>query len=509
MVMDQDATPPQDPAGPGSEPNPSTPDPPAQGGEPPVGPGQAPGAWQWGGQQWGGGYAGGSEWGRPWGPDPGDRPDWSGQPWGSASAGPDTGYGWGRDPWGGYSPYGPAGYRGYSQGAYPPPPPSPTDYPPTAPHRPHRLVPVAIAVGLVIAVASGVTGAGIGLALRGTPTASNPGGYSPTSGQNPSSGATQNSGGGTANAAAIAAAIDPSVVDIINTLAGGTGIAEGTGIIISSSGEILTNNHVIEGAQSITVQIDGQGPQLASKVVGWDPVDDVALVQIDSVSGLSLKVAPLGDSNSVNVGDSVVAIGNAYGRGGTPAVAAGTITGLDQSITASDGDTSENLSGMIQTDAAIVSGDSGGPLVDAAGKVVGMDTAGSTGQGTGRQGGGVQGFAVPLDAARQIASQIASGHASGSIQIGGGPYIGVVVGDATTQAGALIQAVEPNSPAAKLGLHAGDVIVSVSGSAIASSGDLTTALKTLHPGDTITLGWVDTSGQQQSGSLTLGNGPPR
>jgi S1-C subfamily serine protease len=486
--MNDNTTPPPDPDQTDPEsPSPST-DPSTGGGRPPMDAGAAAG-WAWNGHQWVPGSAGAAGWG---------------QPWSHPSGGFGPAYGWSNDAWGGYPPYG-------SPPGYPPAPGSPADYPPVAPPKPSRMAPVVIAVAIVIALVSGVTGAGIGLALRPSSTTSgssssniaSPGNSSP-------SGTSSSSGASNVNASALAAAIDPSVVDVVNTLAGGAGLAEGTGFIINSSGDILTNNHVIDGAQSVTVQIDGSGPQLAATVLGYDPIDDVALIKINDISGLSLKVAPLGNSDNLTIGAAVVAIGNAYGKGGTPVVVSGTVADLDQSITASDGGTSENLTGMIQMNADIVSGDSGGPLVSAAGKVIGMDTAGTeTGASFSGQSSTTQGFAIPINTALQVAQQIETGQSSGSINVGPGPYIGVKVQDPTTGAGALVDGVEANTPAASAGLQAGDVIVSINGTQLTSSGDLSTALETLHPGESVQIGWVDASGQQHTSSITLASGPPR
>jgi S1-C subfamily serine protease len=352
-----------------------------------------------------------------------------------------------------------------------------------------------IAAGVGIALAAGGVGAGIGLALRGGQSSSG----SP-------------SASGAANPTTIAAAIDPSIVDINDVINGSP--AAGTGIIITSSGEVLTNNHVIAEATNITAQVDGQGPTYSVKVLGYDATDDVALLQIENAP--TLKAAPLGSSSALRVGDQVVALGNAEGRGGTPATASGTVTGLDQTVTASDGATSETLNGTIQVAVDIVPGDSGGPLVDAAGQVVGMDTAGSSSGATVPSGTGssaTTGFAIPIETAMSIAHQIQSRSASGNVVIGGsGPLIGVEVENAPSAAapsgGAVIAQVVAGSPAASAGLQAGDVIVSVDGTPITSVGDLSTALKGDRPGQTIQLGWLDSSGTQHTTSITLAAGPP-
>ncbi|HYA01473.1 MAG TPA: trypsin-like peptidase domain-containing protein [Candidatus Binatia bacterium] len=421
--------------------------------------------------------------------------------WGYQDPQQQSGWGYQEPPRWGYPGW---GYP-YPQADYPP-----AAYPPPPPGRSSRMVPVTIAAALVVALASGVVGAGIGLALRGSNPTSSPSSSSSSPGTNSSSiPSIAPSGSGNLSAAQIAAQLDPSIVDIVNTPAGGGSIAEGTGIVISSSGEILTNNHVIEQEASLTVQIDGQGPTYSAKVIGYDPADDVSLMQMLNPPS-NLKVASLGDSSTVSVGDQIVALGNAYGRGGTPAEVTGSVTALDQAITASDGDISENLSGMIQIDADIVPGDSGGPLVNSSGQVIGMDTAGSsTGVRFGGQSGGTQGFAIPIDTAIQIARQIASGKSSGSIVIGGGPLIGVGVEDATTTSGALVQSVVSGSPAAKAGIQTGDVITAFNGTQITSSADLATAIRDLRPGDTVQIGWIDASAGQHTASITLASGPPR
>ena len=157
-------------------------------------------------------------------------------------------------------------------------------------------------------------------------------------------------------------------------------------MVLSSDGKVLTNNHVISGATSISVTDIGNGKTYSAKVVGYDRTHDVAVLQLQNASGL--QTTPLGDSSKVSVGDSVVGVGNAGGVGGTPSAAAGTVTALNQTITASDdgNGTSEQLSGLIQVNADIQPGDSGGSLVNSQGQVVGIDTAGSTATSYGSTG---------------------------------------------------------------------------------------------------------------------------
>ena len=196
---------------------------------------------------------------------------------------------------------------------------------------------------------------------------------------------------------------------------------------------MLTNNHVIEDSTDLQVEIGGDGSSHSAKVLGYDKADDVALIQIEDVSGLT--AATLGDSSSLQVGDAIVAMGNAGGKGGSPSVVSGTVTGLDQQITAADqdGSNAETLDGLIQTNANIQPGDSGGPLVDADGKVVGMDAAASSGNGGFGFGGdsaASEGYAIPIEDALAIAKQIQSGDSTDSIHVGAHrALLGVAIAD--------------------------------------------------------------------------------
>jgi S1-C subfamily serine protease len=349
--------------------------------------------------------------------------------------------------------------------------------------------------------------------------------------------------------AQIANRIDPGLVDVTSTLGYQQATAKGTGIVLTAGGEILTNNHVINGATSVSVTDIGNGKTYKATVVGYDDSKDVAVLQLTGASGLT--VATLCDSSTVGVGNSVVALGNAEGLGGTPSVATGSVTALDQSITASDesSGTSEQLTGLIETNAGIQPGDSGGPLVNTHGQVVGMDTAASTnytfgGQGNGGFGGGsggsggfggsgggfggsgssgsqgssgssstgngttTQGYAIPIDTALSIAKQIDSGDGSSTVHIGATAFMGVEIAGTTGQSsGVELAGAQPGTPAAAAGLTEGDVITALNGTAVTSGTQISQALVPLHPGNKVSVTWTDTSGQSHTTTLTLGTGP--
>ena len=230
------------------------------------------------------------------------------------------------------------------------------------------------------------------------------------------------------SASQIAQRVDPSLVDVVSTLGDQGASAAGTGIVLTSDGTVLTNNHVIRGATSIKVTDVGNGRTYTAKVVGYDASKDVAVIQLQNASGLT--TANLGDSSSVQSGDSVTALGNAGGKGGTPSVATGTVTALNQGITASDegsGANSEQLTGLIETNADIQPGDSGGALVNSYGQVIGMNTAASSGTQFQSQSdqATVQAYAIPVDNAESIAKQVEAGQGSSTVHIGATAFLGI------------------------------------------------------------------------------------
>jgi S1-C subfamily serine protease len=328
------------------------------------------------------------------------------------------------------------------------------------------------------------------------------------------------SSGGSADPSALVAKVAPGLVDIDTQLGYQNGEGAGTGIVLTPSGEVLTNNHVINGATSITVIDIGNGQTYPATVVGYDRNHDVAVLQMQGASGL--QTATIGNSNAVAVGDEIAAIGNAGGVGGTPSIAAGTVSALDQAITVSDDTTgsSEQLDGLIQVAADVAPGDSGGPLVNTAGQVVGVDTAGAAGPRL--ESMTSQGMAIPINDAIAISKQIDSGTSSANIHIGPTGILGIMVRDPTVHAahggerswygptglGVLVAGVTSGSPGEQSGLAAGDIIVSLDGATVDSPTTLTSLLTAHHPGDLVRVAWADQSGQQQNAAVRLAAGPP-
>jgi len=310
-----------------------------------------------------------------------------------------------------------------------------------------------------------------------------------------------------------AARIGSGVVVINTNLGYEDGAAAGTGMVLSPSGEILTNNHVIKGATTIKVVVPGTGHTYTAKVVGYSVSNDVAVLQAQNAS--NLKTISLGDSSKLSVGQSVTALGNAGGTGRLLS-AAGRITGLGKSITASDGGSdAERLTGLIETNAGIQPGDSGGPLLNGSGQAIGMDTAAST-DSPYASATATDAYAIPIDKALTLARQIESGRSSSTVHIGGTAFLGIQVqaqssdgygyGGASS-AGAVIAAVVPNGPAAAAGLAAGDVITAINGRTIGSPTAITSILLTKTPGTKVTVSYLDQYGSGATATVTLGSGP--
>jgi S1-C subfamily serine protease len=367
----------------------------------------------------------------------------------------------------------------------PPPPPPPTH------SNPHvgRWIIVAF---LVAAIAAGGSGVGVGWGLANAfrhPAAV----QSPIAIAKPTT--VPNNGSFDANA--IAAAVNPAIVDI-NTITT-SGQASGTGQILTPDGEVLTNNHVVDGSTSISVVIEGRDGSFKAHLIGVAPARDVALIQIEGVSGL--PTITFGASSSVKVGDPVVAIGNALGQGGPPTVTTGNVTALHQTITASEGGgSSEQLTDMIQSDASISPGDSGGAIVNAAGQVVGMITAGDV-QGFRSQTSTVN-YSIPSDTAISFVNRIRSGEASAEIVYGQVGFMGVSVRDLAADNGAQVVTVQAGSPAESAGITPGAVISKVGGTTITTSASLGTAIRSHKSGDRVSVTWTDQRGTHTT-TLTL------
>lgn len=303
-------------------------------------------------------------------------------------------------------------------------------------------------------------------------------------------------------------AVAPGLVNIISTVGYDGSEASGTGIVLTSDGVILTNHHVVAGSTSLKVAVAGTSTYYAADVLGYDASHDVAVIKLRGASGLT--TAPLGDSGSVQVGDTVIGLGNAGGLGGKPIAAGGSVTGLDKQITAMDSENgvSEQLSNLIETNANIQPGDSGGALVSSDGKVVGMITAGSVSTGRGLSHT-TDGYAIPINQALQIAQDIRDGRSTSTNHLGSSAFLGVTVSGSAlgSSDGVTIAGVVNGSAAEKAGLVAGDRITALDGHRVTDNASLRSLIAPHHPGDTVSLTWVTANGRSHTASITFGSGP--
>jgi S1-C subfamily serine protease len=303
--------------------------------------------------------------------------------------------------------------------------------------------------------------------------------------------------------------IGTGVVVIETNLAYQATRAAGTGMVLTSSGEILTNNHVIRGATTIKVVVPKTGHSYAAKVVGYNRTDDVAVLQAAGAS--NLKTVALGNSAGLTVGQLVKAVGNALG-GGSLVKATGQITGLSRTITVND-DTggTATLRNLIETSTNLQPGDSGGPLFNTAGKVIGMDSAATT-SGAYQDISTTDGYAIPINRALAIAKQIVSGKASATVHIGATAFLGISTAPKqydSGQQGAVVATVVPGSGADTAGLETGDLITAIDGTKITSSAAVSRIIMSKKPGATLTVAYVDSTGTNRTVRIKLGTGPPQ
>jgi S1-C subfamily serine protease len=401
--------------------------------------------------------------------------------------------------------------------------------PPAIGEPPRRLWRRPVLAGLVVVVLAALAG-GTVAHFAWPPNSSSPSAGTgfpfrrafpgPTPSQNPSGSAAASS----KTTDSLAAQVDPGLVDI-NTTTADVGLGAGTGMVVTSGGEVITNNHVINGATRITATDIGNGRTYTARVVGYDRTHDIAVLMLEGASGL--KTVPLGDSSTLHVGASVVTIGNAGGVGGTPSAAAGSVSALDQAITAADGgvSSSERLTGLIEVNGQLQPGDSGGPLVDASGNAVGMDTAASATfdfQSSNGNGNG-NGFAIPINEVLAVAKQIVAGKGSSAIHIGpsAGAFLGVLIlppnagggvpggfDSGSGAPGAFVEDTVPGSPAAAAGLTQGDTITSLNGQAVNSPSGLTALMAKHRSGQSVRLSWLDGAGNAHTATLRLAAAPP-
>jgi S1-C subfamily serine protease len=470
----------------------------------------------------------------------------------------------------GYAGYGYPGGGGFGQppGGYGVP--GGYGQPPRPPRR--RALTAAITYLAVAAIAATAGGLVVAFADGSQPTASSSGNSGsgnlglPNGGLFPGGGSANNgNSGNSGNSGSVSQgtiqrlgnAVSPGLVVITSNLKydGSGAAAAATGMIISHDGLVLTNNHVINGTTGLTATVVNTGHQYTATWLGYDKGSDVAVIKLEGASGL--PTVPIGDSSTVKIGDDVVGMGNANGTGKISYVG-GSITNLNQTITASDdgsGQAPEKLTGMLQTNAQIIPGDSGGPLVSTAGKVIGMDTAAST-NSTANSGQNV-GFAIPINRAMTLARQIIAGQSSSGVRIGSSGFIGVLVPSgpngaqstktnpgeqlrqeeasqpfgqnnpapsgcvqnnanvgvptriAPVRSGTLVLGSLCQTSAANAGIGAGDVITRVNNRPVSSPSSLMNILQGIRGGASVKVTWVTPDDRSLTRTLTLSMAPPQ
>lgn len=400
-----------------------------------------------------------------------------------------------------------------SSWAYPPAPP--TSY--AAPPPPHRSTgPRLVAAGtalVVVAVAGGL-GFAMGRWHHGSQPAADGGGSfsapngegrTPFGGGTSPFGGTPFSGPGGQEGSPFDSSADRTpastdqltgLVRVAATLKYQGGKAAGTGMVVTSNGEVITNHHVVEGATRIRVKVMSTGQSYRASVIGTDATDDVAVLQLKNAAGLATVTT---DTSPVSVGDAVTAVGDAGGSTSTFSAAAGKVTDTSRRITthSQDGHSSEKLRGLIEISSDVISGDSGGATYDDQGEVVGMTTAASSGSSD------VVGYAIPIAKVLRIADDLEQGTQNARYEYGAPAFLGLgLQGGGTTVSG-----VYPGTPAARAGVTAGDTVTRVGSTRVTTATGLKSAITTYSPGDRVRIAWTDADGTSHIATVTLMSGP--
>jgi S1-C subfamily serine protease len=387
----------------------------------------------------------------------------------------------------------PPGYPtpGQHYGSYPPPssnwiypPPPPITEPPKSNGR-WGLLLVAAVLAFVLGV-GGYAFAGGWLGAAPEPTRTIP--AAPSSSQTKP----------TTTSKAVTADQARGVVLIEAETAGGT--AFGTGMVLTADGKVLTNYHVVAGTTKVAATIAASGDTYSATVLGFDQTRDVALLQLKNATGLGTVTL---DRDPVNVGDAVAAVGNA--NGGMKLVKApGSVTGTDQPLTVSSDSpwgNSEDLNGLVATNAGAVPGDSGGPMFDAQNEVLGMTTAGSTKEHAS--------YAIPIATAVAIVNQIETGQDAGTVRVGPAGYLGVrVQGTSYTGAGSsTVESVVAGGPAEKAGITPGSRLTRIGDTTINDQTNVANVIRAIEPGQQVTVWWITPKGNTTHAVVTAGASP--
>jgi S1-C subfamily serine protease len=391
------------------------------------------------------------------------------------------------------------------------PPPVDAESSPAAPPSPSRSRRRLVVPAVVAALALGAAGAGVGYATassrqptagaadRGTTSEQSmqpsfdryygqP--YGQSDGQTYGQGSGSTDTTGTASGSQLA-----GLVRIVstNSYTGSEGV--GTGLVLTSDGEVVTNHHVVEGATSIKVTVMSTGTTYTSHLVGTDASDDVAVLDLDDASGLSTVST---DTDPVSVGDAVTAVGDGNGTVDHLSSATGTVIATDQPVTTQDEGTasSESLQGMIAISSDVVPGYSGGATYDADGEVIGMTTAATSNTQD------PDGYAIPIARVLTVAEDLTNGVSNADYDYARPAFLGIGLASGTT-----VQGVYDGTPAADAGIKAGDSITSVGGVETTTATQLQAAIAQHSPGDDVKVTWTDAGGSTHSATVTLAKGP--